>query len=232
VSAVSGERHKLSGANEKCGFADGNSHTSQFRAPSGLALSSDEKTLYVCDWGNNRIRAIDTASGDTRTVAGSGNSEHLDGIGSTSSIHAPNFCDWDRASNIEPFTFLYVTARNTVRRLNVKTGQMTTLKCPDFLNPCGIVCLSGSGIIVISCTDTHCLWTIDSRTNAIERLAGAVTRSSSETSMKSQQIEGEDPLSVRFGCPVGIAWHKSDRSILVVDEFAHTVVRVPLSDRL
>jgi sugar lactone lactonase YvrE len=54
------------------GFADGSSDVSLFHYPNGMALSADEKTLYVCDRLNNRMRAIDTTSGESRTVAGSG----------------------------------------------------------------------------------------------------------------------------------------------------------------
>jgi hypothetical protein len=68
------------------------------------------KAPYVCDSGNNRIRAVDTTSGDTRTVGGSGELKHTEGIGTAASIYFPRFCDWDRASGIEPFTSL-ISAR-------------------------------------------------------------------------------------------------------------------------
>jgi sugar lactone lactonase YvrE len=229
VSTCGGEQRKLSGAINQSGYVDGNADTSRFRYPIGLALSADEKTLYVCDTGNQRIRAIDTASGNTCTLAGSGKPENVDGIGTAASIAAPQYCDWDRASDVEPFTHLCITASNTLRRLNCKTGQMTTIKCPEKIDPCGIACLSGSGRIVISCDRTRCLWTVDPRTSTIERLAGALAATGLSKPWKSQTA-WEDPLSVEFYRLKGIAYHESNQSIWVADERAHTVFCVPLPD--
>ncbi|GIW18453.1 MAG: hypothetical protein KatS3mg064_1610 [Tepidiforma sp.] len=54
------------------GFADGAPGEAAFRDPQGLALSADRSTLYVADTRNHAVRAIDLASGETRTIAGTG----------------------------------------------------------------------------------------------------------------------------------------------------------------
>jgi hypothetical protein len=99
---------------------------------------------------------------------------------------------------------------------------MTPLKFSVKLNPDGIICLSDSGIIV-SCYGTRCLWTIDPRTRTTERFAGALWDATNNFE-PTQQIEWEDPFSIKFHCPDGVAYHESDGSIFVVDQFACTVL--------
>ncbi len=54
------------------GFADGDAHEATFRAPQGLALSDDGRTLYVADTRNHAVRAVELASGRVTTIAGTG----------------------------------------------------------------------------------------------------------------------------------------------------------------
>jgi hypothetical protein len=229
IDSVTGTQQILTGEPGVTGFADGKPDVSRFRGPLELALSQDEKTLYVCDQNSNRVRAVDTTSGDTHTAAGSGEYENVDGFGTAVSVAHPRSCDWDRASDVEPFTFLYVTSAYAMRRFNVKTGQMTTLKLSADITLSGIACLPGSGVIVVSCCKTRCLWTIDPRTAAMERLAGAMKSGHGATS-RNIQTEWEDPFLVTFHAPHAITWSERDRSILVVDRPAHAVLRVPLSN--
>jgi DNA-binding beta-propeller fold protein YncE len=56
----------------KEGFEDGGPADSSFRQPQGLALSPDGKTLYVADTRNHAVRAVDLATGEVTTIAGTG----------------------------------------------------------------------------------------------------------------------------------------------------------------
>jgi hypothetical protein len=230
IDSITGAQNILCGRPKATDFADGNADTGRFD-PTGLALSVDEKTLYVCDMKNNRIRAIDTASGVMRTVAGSGSQNNASGIGTAASIDRPRFCNWDRASVVEPGTVLYITTHYGLCRLNINTGEMTTVNCGG-LRPLDIVSLSGSGIIIITCFRTRCLWTIDPVTDTVERLAGTPTEVPGALIPTKSPTEWDDPLSIQFLCPVGLALHERDQSILVTDRRAHTVLRIPLPDRV
>ncbi len=55
---------------------DGSPELTAFHGPRGLALSEDEKQLYVADTENHCIRVIDLGSGNTRTLAGTGEKGH------------------------------------------------------------------------------------------------------------------------------------------------------------
>lgn len=63
----------FAGTGEK-GFAgdNGPARDAKFHQTICIALTKDGKTLYVADIGNKRIRAIDTASGIIKTIAGTG----------------------------------------------------------------------------------------------------------------------------------------------------------------
>ena len=52
------------------GSTDGAFYAAQFFSPSGISLSRDGLTLFVADYGNSAIRAIDPATGTTSTFAG------------------------------------------------------------------------------------------------------------------------------------------------------------------
>ena len=54
------------------GFSDGTAGEATFRDPQGTALSADGRLLYVADTGNHALRAVDLATGDVTTVAGTG----------------------------------------------------------------------------------------------------------------------------------------------------------------
>jgi hypothetical protein len=218
------------------GFADGNSKQSQFNHPTGLALSADEKTLYVCDTFNSRVRAIDTASTITRTVAGSGiaNDDDEEGIGTAASLCHPSACDWNRASDVEPFTFLYFLTPLSIRCLNVKSGQVTSLKFGVNIRLSSFVCLPGSGALIISSEATCAIWAIDPHTGAAERLAGALRDDvAAGPSRTTPAVEWDDPHS--FPCShdlSGMVWNERDQSILLADQETAAVFRIPLPDRL
>lgn len=71
VASLSGELRRAIGTGEE-GFADGGANEATFRQPQGLALSGDGKTLYVADTRNHAVRAVDVASGEVTTIAGTG----------------------------------------------------------------------------------------------------------------------------------------------------------------
>jgi DNA-binding beta-propeller fold protein YncE len=52
------------------GSKDGAYYAARFYSPSGISLSIDGLTLFVADYGNSAIRAIDAATGATSTFAG------------------------------------------------------------------------------------------------------------------------------------------------------------------
>ncbi len=54
------------------GFTDGDGATARYTLPVDVALNPDETLLYVADFGNNRVRIVDLATGVVSTLSGSG----------------------------------------------------------------------------------------------------------------------------------------------------------------
>lgn len=52
------------------GYYDGSSKVSRFNGPSGIAVSYDDKYLFVADTNNHCVRRISTTTGRTSTIAG------------------------------------------------------------------------------------------------------------------------------------------------------------------
>lgn len=73
----------------QAGFADGDASTARFNQPYGLALDVTETTLYVADYLNHAIRAIDLISGTVSTLAGNGSAGLADGRGAAARFNQP-----------------------------------------------------------------------------------------------------------------------------------------------
>jgi sugar lactone lactonase YvrE len=93
------------------GYADGTGTASQFYNPRGVAVDS-AGYVYVADEDNNRIRKISPA-GVVTTLAGSGSSGFVDGIGTAARFSYPVGVAVDSAG------YVYVAdwGNNTVRKL-------------------------------------------------------------------------------------------------------------------
>jgi sugar lactone lactonase YvrE len=102
------------------GFADGSGSNAKFNTPSGIAIDSSSN-LYVADTGNNRIRKISPA-GLVTTLAGSGETGHADGVGSTASFNGPIGVAVDPRGVV----FVADTYSDSIRKIELD-GQVTTI---------------------------------------------------------------------------------------------------------
>ena len=73
-------------AGSTAGYKDGVGTAAQFNNPTGIALSGT--TLYIAEQYNNRIRAIDIASKEVSTLAGS-TAGYKDGVGTAAQFNQP-----------------------------------------------------------------------------------------------------------------------------------------------
>ena len=108
-----------SGAAGSADNATGTSAT--FQHPYGI--TTDGINVYVTDYGNNKIRKIVIASGAVTTLAGSGMAGADDNVtGTLATFRGPDGITTDGFN-------LYVadTGNNTVRKIVIATGAVTTL---------------------------------------------------------------------------------------------------------
>mmetsp|Transcript_22660 Transcript_22660/g.51063 ORF Transcript_22660/g.51063 Transcript_22660/m.51063 type:complete len:1524 (-) Transcript_22660:53-4624(-) len=100
------------------GTSDGDQSTARLELPIGLAGSSS--TLYLLD--KNRVRVVNTDTGDVSTLAGSGANGFVDGVGTAAEFHSPRdiLQDGDK---------LYVaeSGSHRIRMLSASTGEVSTL---------------------------------------------------------------------------------------------------------
>jgi hypothetical protein len=114
VDAVTGQVTTIAGTGIEPGYSDGIGRLAQFKSPDGIVIdTTDNDTIYVCDTGNGRIRAITQPTLDdpdyhVTTVAGGNSRNHgkgtkkgkkdsfLDGVATSATFSSPSSIVFDR----------------------------------------------------------------------------------------------------------------------------------------
>ncbi len=105
------------------GGADGVGTAAQFDEPVGVALSSDGNTLYISDYLNHVIRALDLTTDAVTTLAGkTGVCGHADGAGTAAEMCTPGLLATDGHT-----LFWGDTAVGLLRCMNLTSLQVYTL---------------------------------------------------------------------------------------------------------
>lgn len=71
------------------GFADGFGTNAKFSSPRSVFVDPSDAFVYVGDYGTNRVRQINIATGQVSTLMGSGAAASVDGLGTSASIWQP-----------------------------------------------------------------------------------------------------------------------------------------------
>lgn len=102
------------------GYGDGSTLSAKLNALTGVAIARDG-SLYVADYGNNRIRKI--SQGYVSTLAGSGTAAETDGVGVSASFQGPNGI---AINPVDGSIIVADSAGNRIRRVTT-TGSVTTV---------------------------------------------------------------------------------------------------------
>jgi sugar lactone lactonase YvrE len=170
----------LAGTPTFSGADDGVGDAARFNSPRGPALDG-AGNVYVADRFNNTIRKIEIASGVVTTLAGTaGVVGAADGVGPAAQFSDPTAVAGDGAGN------LYVTDGNTIRRIVIATGEVSTLaglasgpfgsddgigSAAQFSNPQGITA-DGAGDLFVADTDNQTIRKIVIATGEVTTVAG------------------------------------------------------------
>ncbi|MDD5296923.1 MAG: fibronectin type III domain-containing protein [Rhodocyclaceae bacterium] len=101
------------------GSANGTGTAAAFNQPRGI--TTDGTSLYVTEYGGNKIRRIVIATGAVTTLAGTGTAGSTDGAVAVATFNQPSNVTCDG-------TNLYVTdASSKVRKVVIATGMVSTL---------------------------------------------------------------------------------------------------------
>jgi len=142
------------------GFENGAAASAKFLYPTGVALDS-AGNVYVADSGNNRIRKIDSVTGDVTTFAGNGVSGFADGENAVAQFSSP------RALAVGTTGSLLVVDSGNHRVRLIDASGVTTLSgtgtagfadgaanSAQFSSPTGIA-LDSAGIAYVSDSGNH-----------------------------------------------------------------------------
>ncbi len=168
----------LAGKPEQAGRQDGAGTQALFFHPRGIA--TDGATLFVCDEENHAVRTVDIGTGRVATLAGKlGEHGSADGAGSSARFEFPGGIATDGTS-----LFVSDWGNNTVRKIDIRTGTVTTLAgkagSPGFTDgagssarfdlPCGLAV--DRGILYVADNGNHAIRAIDLATGAVSTPIG------------------------------------------------------------
>jgi DNA-binding beta-propeller fold protein YncE len=203
------------------GFADGPAAAAQFNQPYGLALSPDDRTLYIADYLNHAIRAIDFAGRQVTTLAGDGTAGLADGAGRTARFHQPYNVKADARGRL----FVPDQNNHAIRRVD-PDGTVTTLAgngqpgvadglgpSARFDNPTGLT-VAPDGTVYVADRNNHRIRAIDAA-GQVRTLAGDGTAAFRDG--PAQQAQFNRPLDVVMG---------ADGALVVSEEGNHRLRKV------
>jgi DNA-binding beta-propeller fold protein YncE len=205
------------------GFANGPASSAQFNEPYGVALSPDERTLYVADYLNHAIRAIDLAGRQVTTLAGNGTAGFANGLGDKAQFNQPYNVKSDANGR------LYVPDQNNhaIRRVD-PDGTVSTvagngqsgfadgkLSEARFNNPTGLI-VAADGTIYVADRNNH-------RIRAISP-AGETTTVAGVGAAGQQDGPAQ---TAKFNRPIDVVL-TSDGALVVSEENNHRLRKILL----
>jgi streptogramin lyase len=132
IDPIDGSLTTIAGGN-KFGFSGdgGPAIDAELGRPSFVAIDP-ANNLYIADEGNMRIRRVDSKTGIITTVAGSGkrNSSGDGGPALEAGLDFPNSVALDQEGNLFIAQSGYAQESNRIRRVDAKTGIITTVFGP------------------------------------------------------------------------------------------------------
>ncbi len=212
----------------RVGHEDGPAVSAGFNHPQGLALSGE--TLYVADTENHMIRSVDLATGDVRTVAGTGAQGYDRSGGKTGAQQVLN-SPWDLA--IEGSTlYVAMAGQHQLWRLDLPMGFARAFVGSGRENivdgPVEAAALAQpSGLALAG----NYLYFADSEVSAVRRVDLAEERVESLVGRGLFDFGDRDGDfdSAKLQHPLGVAvWRKR---ILVADTYNHKIKEIDVEAR-
>jgi DNA-binding beta-propeller fold protein YncE len=198
--------------------------------PAALAVS-DGGVLYIADQSNNRVRAVDLATGMIRTVAGTGMAAYNgDGMAATETgLSGPG----GLALAADGTLFIADSFSGRIRAVDPVTGRIRTVAgdggeyryqgpeespSSSLSRPSGMA-LDAEGNIFFTDSDNHLVRRWDRTTRLIERVAGM--------GVANYGGDGGAARDASLSYPFGIVMDRAGH-LLVADTFNHRIREISL----
>jgi sugar lactone lactonase YvrE len=231
VDAVTGMITTVAGLGQpRCSGDGGPAVEAGLNEPAALAVSH-VGILYIADQSNNRVRAVDLATGVIRTVAGTGTAAYNgDGVAATETgLAGPG----GLALASDGTLFIADSFNGRIRAVDPTTGLIRTVvgdggeyryqgpnepPSNSLSRPSGIA-LDEQGNLFFTDSDNHLVRRWDRTTGRIERIAGVGVANYGG----DEGAALEASLSYPFGIVMDCAGH-----LLVADTFNHRIRAIAL----
>jgi streptogramin lyase len=231
VDAVTGVITTVAGLGKPRYIGDGGlAVEAGLNEPAALAVS-DDGTLYIADQSNNRVRAVDLATGVIHTVAGTGIAAYNgDGLTATETdLAGPSGlalasdgtlyiadCFNGRIRAVDPVTGLVRTAVGNGEEYRYQ--GLDEPPSASLSRPSGIA-LGDEGNLYVTDSDNHLVRRWDRITGRIERIAGI--------GVADYRGDGGAALEAGLNYPFGIVLDSAGH-IFVADTFNHRIREIIL----
>jgi sugar lactone lactonase YvrE len=209
----------LAGTGEKSFSGDGGpARQASFSGVFAIALSPDEKSLYVADLGNRRIRQINLMNGIITTAAGNGER----GIPADGSLAVQGPLQDPRAVAVDSKGLLYIVERNgNALRVVDRSGIIRTLLAPGKLVPDlkgpKHLCIDSRDNVIIADTENHIIRRFNPRDGSVVTIAGS--------GAKGARVAPGNPLDTELNRPHGVAFDRAG-NLFISDSDNHRILRL------
>ncbi len=185
-----------------------------------MLCTRDRKRLYASDYSDHKIRAIELDSRVVSTAAGTGLWKWMDGNCLEAGFIQPTRMVFDRSSNVEPESAMWIVATG-LRRFDIKHGVVTTVQLP--LKPDAVTSIdstpAGALIVVIQ----NCVCLIDPRTQKVDKLAGSES--------EADFVDGAG-VNARFNSPATVVVAEWEQCAYILDANNNRIRRITLPPTL
>ncbi len=214
------------------GYFDGAGSAARFNWPMGVALSPNGEWALVADNTAGSVRYVEVASQEVGTLLSL--PIHLDGNGRDVRLNWPTGLEVSADGSA---TLLVDTDSNTVRRLDLASGDVTTVagdatawagsadgigSAARFRSPRDAALDAAGTVAYIADTGNQTIRRLDLLSGAVTTIAGSPGQTGSANGVGA---------AARFGWPQAMALSPDETFALIADTDNHTIRRLDLATR-
>ena len=187
------------------GLVDGPAAHARFNHPQGLALDAASETLFVADEANHAIRAINLASGEVTTVAGTGE-QGYDRLGGGPGREISLSSPWDLAL-VGQRLWIAMAGTHQLWALDFATGHVGVaagtgaesihdgpLQEATFAQPSGLS--ASAGVLYVADSESSAIRSVDPGADRVRRLVGRGLFDFGDVDGVASQARLQHPLGV------------------------------------